>query len=192
MAEYLIQDTTLTAIADAIRTRSGTNTNLTMTPEEMAKHILSSGGNYTNMVPKSTTNGTTLYNSPYGYTDGKYVSGNSAGYGDKTGYVATGNIYLPTGTNAIYIKGATWDTADSYCRFIAGAAAPASSYFIYADGTGANGALSRFFTVTTLGTNYYKWTLTDFGKEHFCGKYYKMSFKGSGANLIITHDELIW
>lgn len=147
-------------------------------------------GTYTNLVPLSTTDGTTVYNAPYGYTDGQYISASDTGYGTDAACVATGNIYMDSGVNAIYIKGAAWDTGNSHARFMAGSTAPAKNYLVYADGSGAN-AFEDLFTMETLGENYYKWTLTENGKAHLLGKYYRLSLVGTGESLVITHDEPI-
>lgn len=144
-------------------------------------------GTYTNLVPLSTTDGTTVYNAPYGYTDGKYISTSGTWYGTDAACVATGNIYIDSGVNAIYIKGAAWDTGNSHARFMAGSTAPAKNYLVYADGSGAN-AFEDLFTMETLGENYYKWTLTKNGKAHLLGKYYRLSLVGTGENLIISHN----
>lgn len=66
----------------------------------------------------------------------------------------------------------------------------AISVQIKADGSGAS-QLSDLFTAETLGENYYRWTLTDAGKESLYGHYYWMSLYGTGENLVITHDEPI-
>lgn len=192
MAEYLIQDSTLTDIADAIREQYGLSS-LTMTPPEMAKYIRSMCGKHTNMVPKAISNSSgTIYNS-VGYRNGVYLSsGTVNAYSTDSACVSTGSILLPSGVNSIYVKGATWNTSNSHVRLFAGAEVGGLGYLIYANGSGTSPAgAADFFTIETLGTNYYRFTLTSSGKTYLYGKYYRFSLVGTGENLIITHDEPI-
>ena len=192
MAEYLIQDSTLTDIADAIREQYGLSS-LTMTPPEMAKYIRSMCGKHTNMVSKAISDSSgTIYNN-VGYKNGVYLSSSNPNlYSTDSACVSTGSILIPSGINAIYVKGATWDTTNSHVRLFAGAEVGGLGYCIYANGSGTNpAAAANFFTIETLGTNYYKFTLTASGKTNLYGKYYRFSLVGTGENLIITHDEPI-
>jgi hypothetical protein len=92
--------------------------------------------------------------------------------------------------SAIYVKGATWDTTKSHVRFASGGTVGGISYVMHADGSGTS-KLSDFFTFEPLGTDYYKFTLTNQGKTYLRGKYYRFSLAGTGENLIITHDQPI-
>lgn len=148
-------------------------------------------GVYTNLVPTATSDGTAIFNGPYGYENGKYLSSSTANtYSTDTACVATGNIRMGSDVEAIYIKGAAWDTTNSHARFYAGTTVGGLSYTVHADGSGPH-AFDTFFTAQTLGTNYYKWTLTENGKSYLHGRYYRISLVGTGENLIITHDEPI-
>lgn len=146
-------------------------------------------GTYTNLVTTSLDiDGVTIFNSPYGYKDGVYVSGTSSPA--DTNCVATGAILLTDDVEAIYIKGAKWDATNAHVRFYAGAINSLNTYAVKADGSGQHN-LSAFFNVEELGDNYYKWTLTDDGKSVLVGKYYRISLVGTGENLIITHNQPI-
>lgn len=148
-------------------------------------------GTYTNLVPTSVSPlGTGVYNGK-GYKDGAYVTGINDG-GEDASCAATGLIQIDSNVKAIYIKGANWDTSNGHVRFytVSSVGAATCSHQVKADGSGSN-KLTDFFTVETLGTNYYKWTLTSGGKAALVGKYYCISLVGTGANLVITHDEPI-
>lgn len=145
----------------------------------------------TNLVPTSLdpSTGTSVFNAGNtpGYKNGTYISGASSP-ADAT-CVSTGAILMGSDVQAIYIKGATWDTTKSHVRFYAGSIGSMNSYAIKADGSGES--LSNFFVAETLGENYYKWALTTGGKNSLRGRYYRMSLVGTGDNLIITHDQPI-
>lgn len=191
MANYLIQDTSVTNIADSIRAMSETNASLTMTPEEMAKYILNVKGNYTNLVATSTSDGTTVYNTT-GYKDSAYWAMGNAGVTiDSAGYVSTGNIYLPTDINCIFVKGCSWD-GTSTARMICSGTPGGLSWVFYSNSSSSPSKLEQFFDVKTIGTNHYQFKLTDDGKTYLSGKYYRFTLKGVGADLTITHDQLIW
>lgn len=140
---------------------------------------------YTNLVPASvTTDGVTVFNRT-GYKNGTYAS--LAHYDVDANCVTTGFIWLSSNVNAIYVKGATWDTTNGHCRIN-----------LFADGNLGNANMmsnqikanvsQNWIGVETLGTNYYKFTVKDAGiKNHW----YCMSLVGTGENLIITHDEPI-
>lgn len=145
----------------------------------------------TNLVPTSLdpSTGTGVFNADNtpGYKNGTYISG--ANSPADAACVSTGAILMGSNVQAIYIKGATWDTTKSHVRFYAGSIGSMNSYAIKADGSGQS--LSNFFSAETLGENYYKWTLTTNGKNVLHGRYYRLSLVGTGENLIITHDEPI-
>ena len=148
-------------------------------------------GSYTNLVSTSLSPlGTGIYNG-VGYKDGTYVTGINDG-GTDSSCVATGLIRLDADVECIYIKGAAWDTSNGHVRFyvVNGVGASTVSHTIKADGSGST-TLDNFFSVQTLGTNYYKWTLTANGKSALVGKYYCLSLAGKGQGLIVTHDEPI-
>ena len=150
-----------------------------------------SAGIYTNLVPTSLSPlGTGIYNG-VGYKDGTYVTGINDG-GSDSACVATGLIWLDADVECIYIKGAAWDTSNGHVRFyvVSGIGATTVSHTVKADGSGS-ATLENFFSVQTLGTNYYKWTLTANGKSALAGKYYCLSLAGKGQGLIVTHDEPI-
>lgn len=145
----------------------------------------------TNLVPTSLDpiTGTSVFNADNtpGYKNGTYISGASSPT-DAT-CVSTGAILMGSDVQAIYIKGAKWDTTKSHVRFYAGSIGSMNSYAIKADGSGES--LSNYFTAETLGENYYKWTLTTTSKNSLRGRYYRLSLVGTGDNLIITHDQPI-
>jgi hypothetical protein len=142
----------------------------------------------TNLVTTSIGTDGSVFNAPYGYQDGVYVSG-TASPADAA-CVATGAILLPEGVEDIYIKGAKWDTTNAHVRFYAGDLATLNSHTVKADGSSTH-KLSTYFDVTELGVNYYKWTLTSAGKSYLADRYYRLSLVGTGANLVITHDQPI-
>ena len=145
----------------------------------------------TNLVPTSLDpiTGTSVFNADNtpGYKNGTYISG--ANSPTDAACVSTGAILMGSNVQAIYIKGATWDTTKSHVRFYAGSIGSMNSYAIKADGSGE--PLSNYFVAETLGENYYKWTLTTSSKNALRGRYYRLSLAGTGENLIITHDEPI-
>lgn len=146
---------------------------------------------YTNLVPLSTSDGTNIFDSPLGYRDGVYLSSGAANsYSTDAACVSTGNIVLPSGVESIYVKGATWDATNDHVRWHFGSVIGGLSYTFRANGNGDND-LSNFFTFEELDTDYYRFTLTSMGKSYLYGKYYRMSLVGTGANLIITHDQPI-
>ena len=150
-----------------------------------------SAGTYTNLVPTSLSPlGTGIYNG-VGYKDGAYVTGINDG-GSDSACVATGLIPLGSDVECIYIKGAAWEAVNGHVRFyvVSGIGATTVSHTVKADGSGST-TLDNFFSVQTLGTNYYKWTLTASGKSALAGKYYCLSLAGKGQGLIVTHDEPI-
>lgn len=155
----------------------------------------------TNLVAAATeVNGTALYNGK-GYKDGYRISG-AIGEAAAAGYVITGQMPYPLngdGTHkTIYIKGATLDLSDNNCRWTGCPASVAATsencvQLSCASTAGANYMLSTYFTIETLGTNYYKLTPKEagFSSHPTTVGSMLMSLKGSGADLIITTDEPI-
>lgn len=148
---------------------------------------------YTNLIPTSLDiDLATVYNG-VGYANNMRISGYNASAGN--GYVCTG--IMPYERNAdgtrktVYIKGATLDTALSYCRvcFIQNVSG------LYAAGQGVGGgsgvtAWTNWFTIEELGDQYYKLTPTDnLNNISVNVIYFRMSLHGTGENLIITVDE---
>lgn len=158
------------------------------------------GGVYTNLVPTSVaTDGVTIFGEDYnedgypdGYRNGAYIS-SSGSYGTDANCVATGCIYMPTDVQCIYIKGAelrTSGTSANHVRLYVGSVDTTHSYTTTGDGSTGK-TFDGYFTVETLGTNYYKLTLNSTALTYFRGRYYRVSLIGTGDNLIITHDEPI-
>ena len=163
--------------------------------------------NYTNLVPTAQAIDSTEPYNGTGYCDGKYLSSSSSPFeGTDTATVLTGYIpYTISATGVpktIYIKGAAWE-AISHCRmyfFVEGKDSICGPY-INGNGSG-NNALSKYFTVETLGDNYIKLTpiVSDSGTNSMLvqitasstnARFVRFSLKGTGANLIITLDEPI-
>ena len=147
-------------------------------------------GVYTNLVSTSVaTDGVTVFNTT-GYMNGKYASVPHC-YDDPDN-VVTGFIHFNSDLKSIYIKGAKWDSSDSHCRMHIyhrnSLGTQNLAYGIHADGSGTV-QLTNWFTVESLGENYYKWTIKSTAKQYLTDHFYCMSLKGTGANLIITHDE---
>lgn len=157
--------------------------------------------NVTNLVEQATVvNGTAIYNGK-GYKDGYRISG-AIGEAAAAGYVITGQmpyVLNSDGTHkTIYIKGATLDLSDNNCRWTGCPASIAASstncvQLSCASTAGANYMLETYFTIETLGTNYYKLTPKEAGFNSHTTTVGSMlmSLKGSGADLIITTDEPI-
>lgn len=153
---------------------------------------------YLNLVPTAQSlDSTSPYGSDYngdgvadGYKNGYRLSSSSPYESSKTGYVSTGWIpYTYSPSNVIYIRGATLDTADSYCRLHGweGKTKVSSYNGGYAEGT----TISNFYTVEYpegSSTNYYK--LTPIHSTPAI-TYVRLSLKGSGENLVITVNEPI-
>lgn len=163
--------------------------------------------NYTNLVPTAqAVDSTDPYNGT-GYCDGKYLStGASPWEGSDSACVLTGNIpYVISSTGlpkTIYIKGAAWE-AISHCRmcFFVENKKSICGPGITGNGSG-NSALSKYFTVETLGDKYIKLTpiasasgtnsmLVSTVASAANARFVRISLKGTGANLIITLDEPI-
>ena len=140
---------------------------------------------YTNLVKLSQcVDSTAVYNDPYGYKDGYYASG--ANESPKEGFVLTGLIpYGSKRKDPLYIKGATLDTSLSHCRILSFNAAKQASFQ-----SAAGSALTTYYSIETLGTDYYK--VTPISDEAVANAdYLRISLYGTGENLIITIDEPI-
>ena len=163
--------------------------------------------NYTNLVPTAQEVDSAAPYNGTGYHDGKYLStGGSPWEGSDSACVLTGNIpYVISSTGlpkTIYIKGAAWE-AISHCRmcFFVENKKSICGPMINGSGSG-NSALSKYFTVETLGDKYIKLTpiasasgtnsmLVSTVASATNARFVRISLKGSGANLIITLDEPI-
>lgn len=141
--------------------------------------------NYTNLVPLSEDHtSTAVYNSPYGYKNGAYVSDSTDG--TDAACVSTGYIpYTWSPENVIYVRGAKIENV-SHVRFYGYTAKGTVSSSCYA--TGTNG-LSNYFTIEELeaGT-YYKLTPIN---TYTAIKYLRISLIGTGENLVVTVNEEI-
>ena len=162
--------------------------------------------NYTNLVPTAQAiNSTDPYNGT-GYKNGYYLSSSSPFEGSDAATVLTGCIpYTISATGVpktIYIKGAAWN-AISHCRmfFFDETKSTIRGPQIAGNGTG-NGSITTYYTMETLGENYYKLTpiasdsgtnskLVQIVANSAGARFVRFSLKGTGANLIITLDEPI-
>lgn len=146
---------------------------------------------YTNLVPKMqvlTAGSTAAYNGT-GYKNGVYASSTSPYESGDSECVTTGLMPYGTGvTTPIYIKGVTIDTSKSHCR-IHGFSADKTLTIMAATGS----ALNTYFTIETLGDQYYKVTPTASwtGVSGGYADYLRFSLIGTGENLVITLDEPI-
>lgn len=139
---------------------------------------------YTNLVPTSQAADSTEPYNGAGYKNGVYLS-SSGGDSSDTDTVATGYIpYTWLAGNVLYVKGADV-TSTSHVRiygYTAKGAAPSSSAMC------SGPTLATYFTVETLGDNYYKLTtLNNVGQI----AYLRLSLVGTGENLIVTVNEPI-
>lgn len=162
--------------------------------------------NYTNLVPTAQAiNSTDPYNGT-GYKNGYYLSSSSPFEGTDAATVLTGYIpYTISATGVpktIYIKGAAW-AAISHCRmfFFDETKSTIRGPQIAGSSTG-NGSITTYYTMETLGENYYKLTpiasdsgtnskLVQIVANSTNARFVRFSLKGTGANLIITMDEPI-
>ena len=201
-----VSDGTVTAIkaGTATITAKTQDGNFTATYSLTVKAVPVS---YTNMIPTAQAVGSTAPYNGTGYCDGKYLSsGASPWEGSDSACVLTGNIpYVIQATGlpkTIYIKGAAWE-AISHCRlyFFTESKNSICGPMITGNGSG-NGALSKYYTIETLGDNYIKLTpiASDNGTNSMLvstvasasnAQFVRFSLKGTGANLIITLDEPI-
>ena len=162
--------------------------------------------NYTNLVPTAQAIDSTAPYNGTGYKNGHYLSSSSPFEGTDAATVLTGyipyTIPYPGLPKTIYIKGAAWE-AISHCRIYFFTEGKDSICGPYISGNGSgNNALSKYFTVETLGDKYIKLTpiastsgtnsmLVETVASSTNTRFMRMSLKGTGANLIITLDEAI-
>ena len=122
----------------------------------------------------------------FGYQNDKYVASSGNSVSAKTGYVATGFMELP---RTFYVKGVEWVQDDTSCRMISYTEAFEKVGAIYGNNQhdGSNG-----LTLTRMDNGVLKFELkeTNSGFKTGAYKYIRMSFKGTGANLIISDEEL--
>lgn len=160
---------------------------------------------YTNLVPTAVTPvsaegdalPTEIWNG-VGYQNDTRISG----LGSRpaaAGYVTTGIIQWREAAGAfanlkpIYVKGASLDTTLSYVRMciitnVDEAGVKAAGIPV----GGASQTWTKFFTIETLGDQYYKLTPIESGLASWYNvRYFQMSLYGTGENLIITVDEPI-
>lgn len=174
--------------------------------------------NYTNVVSTALDYDLEGVFGEKGYQDGYYVSTSAPYYSATTdGSVATGlipyDIYGDTEGNGftpatIYIKGVTFDTSNSHNRigfFVTegqDSGGTVKTKFMYATKTVAE--LAAWFTIETLGEQYYKLTpvassiypewnamATTWWENSTPISHIAISGNGSGAGLIVTFDEPI-
>lgn len=122
----------------------------------------------------------------FGYQNDRYVSSSGNSVSSKTGYVATGFMELP---RTFYVKGVEWVQGDTTCRMISYTEAFVKVGALYGDNQhdGTNG-----LTLTRMDNGVLKFELkeTNNGFKTGAYKYIRMSFKGTGENLIISDEEL--
>ena len=148
-------------------------------------------GSFTNLVPTALdpTDSTKIFEN-VGYIDGRYISGDKSNVdANSASYTATGGIYMPSGVQSIYIRGCDWD-ATTYSRFSNSSKETPSTYLSHQI-RGDN--IDDLFIITKLDDKYYKFTVisTNAGNNYLYNRYYRFSLKGSGKDLIITHDQPI-
>ena len=207
-------NSTVATVADGVVTalRAGTATITAKTADgnfsaTYALTVEAEAVNYTNLVPTAQEVDSAAPYNGAGYHDGKYLStGGSPFEGSDSACVLTGNIpYVISATGlpkTIYIKGAAWE-AISHCRmcFFVENKKSICGPMITGNGSG-NAALSKYFTVETLGDKYIKLTpiastsgthskLVETVANSANARFVRFSLKGTGANLIITLDEPI-
>lgn len=159
-------------------------------------------GNYTNVVPTSYAYDLSGVFNGTGYMDGYYASTTEPYYQSSTdGSVVTGLIPYATTTSSgsstyvpdtIYIKGITWDGSNSHHRI------GLFNDKLECKGTPTPDVLAGYFTITTLGDQYYKLEpiMNEDGtnvmaKAGWYYNYITVSGTGSGADLIVTMNEPI-
>lgn len=142
-----------------------------------------------NQIPisKATSTSTDIYNGT-GYKNGVYPSGsdNSITEGTDANFVMSGYIpYVTTSTSGstIYMKGVTCDTSQSHTRMV----------FITNGQEKLIGAslISTYFTIETLGEQYYKLTPKpkDIGNNKGHLSHIRLSMRGTGENWIVSLDK---
>lgn len=148
------------------------------------------GSAYTNLIPLSTTEpgGTEIYND-VGYKNGIYWTTGGAEGTDST-TVGSGWIPVDCKYNSqnfdMYVKGVTVDSSVSHNRWLAYNTS-GSTIVSY------NTTWSQFVTVKELDTQYYKLTFNckAFANQHGDTTHIKLTFTGTGENLIVTINEPI-
>lgn len=138
---------------------------------------------------KVTYNSTEIYNAPYGYKNGTYVSsGNN--FGTDANCVAVGFLRLNCG-DVIYIKGAEL-AKQNHVRLYTVTMSGAPMHYCenpdVSTGLWNNTTGQVCFTIEVLGDKYYKLTPTEQIAEDL---YYRISLYGTGEKLVITHNEPI-
>lgn len=163
---------------------------------------------YTNLVPTSLAVDGAVFNDGLGYKNGVRMSssGPSSDSSSATS-VTTGFIPYTIPSNGlpgtIYIKGITLQNASGQRLYFS---KDRQAYIrLYLEGTYTTGsnALSTYYTVETLGTQYYRLTPKPSGDSSVIAnqsvggdatttaQYMRWSFVGTGENLIITVNQEI-
>lgn len=163
-------------------------------------------GGYKNLVPTAQAKDSTNPYNGTGYKDGYRLSSSSPFESAENGYVLTG--YIPYNVEAmkipgtIYIKGGEWESV-SGCRlyFFTETKDTSCGPQINGNGTVVNSLLTTYYTVETLGDDYFRLVPIDTGTGKWIAQekaasvtdteFFRISLAGSGANLIITVDEPI-
>ena len=144
----------------------------------------------TNLVTSSIDASGNVYNG-IGYKNGYYASGTGAFIDSSDSEcVSTGAIQnILTSTSAtMYVKGVTLDTSKSHCRLnIMNNLTDLPKGSIY---TAAN--WTKYFTIETLATNYYKITpkAAFVENEYTSCVYFRATFIGTGENFIISKEPI--
>lgn len=163
---------------------------------------------YTNLVPTSLAPDGTVFNNGLGYKNGVRMSSSGpSSDSNSANAVSTGFMaYAIPATGlpgTIYIKGVTLQDVSNQRLYFS---KDRQSYIrLYLEGnytTGAN-ALSTYYTVETLGTQYYRLTPKPSGDSSVLAKqsvggdatttaqYMRWSFVGTGENLVVTVNQEI-
>lgn len=159
---------------------------------------------YTSLVPTAQAMDSTDPYNGTGYKDGYRLSSTSPFESAASGYVMTG--YMPYSMTkdrlpgTIYIKGATWEEV-SNCRLFFFSDKSTMCGPAIQGGKTDNGALSKSYTLETLGDRYFRLVPVDAGSGKWAAQniaatvtnmaFFRISLAGSGADLIITVDEPI-
>lgn len=153
---------------------------------------------YNNLVPTSvTTDEKEIFNG-IGYKNNSRISGLNEP-AELEGYVSTGIIQWRENPGdfehllPIYIKGAELDTTDEYVRMCliqnVGDEGMFASKVI--EGNRSN-SWESVFQIEILGDKYYKLTPIESGKESWYNvRYFNLSLRGNGEDLVITVNEPI-
>ena len=137
---------------------------------------------YINLVTTSVDTDGSIFKGT-GYQNNKYLSSSTGLPSDGTGYVSTG-YFKANAEYTLYIKGATWDTADGKCRIMFckddySFAVSSNSYF-----TGS--AAGSNITLTDMGNGVTKMQLNSNYTAVKNSTLWRMCLKGTGENLIIS------